>query len=308
MAASALAATLWFWHQAIPFVIAGEFQTYLRFLGPIAGLLIAGMLFAFGGMFVHGRKLFSALIAAAIAIPFLALEPELIVVVVLIASILFLVWAAHRIRKEFILSTGFSVTKIAKAGLPSYFTIMSLIIATFYLSTARSDEEKAISDLFPKSAFNFIVQRASGPLAQALGIPSLDPEMKVNEIIRTLLGQELASQGVDISQIPPRELTRLEKEQREALIRQYGFQLTGDEKFSDIFYNQIVNRMKDLLGPYSIYLPLVSAVAFFLAFKTLSLPFYYVTLAFLFLLIRLLASVKILKSEKIQLEVEKLTL
>lgn len=305
-AAIALAAALLLWQRAVPLVIAGEFQSYFRFAAPVAAMAAGGTLFSLAGIFVRDRKIVMALVAVAVAIPFFFLKPSGMVIAVLIFSVLLMLVALNRLRKEFIFSIGFSLTKIVKAGLPLYFTVGSLVVATFYLSNI--DEDKAISGLLPKPTFQFIIERLSTPLSGLTGVPKITSETTIDEIIADFFNKELESLGVDASKIPVREFVQFSETQRQELTQRFGIQLSGKETVSDVFYNQIIDRIKDLLGPYKVYLPLASAIAFFFAFKTLTLPLYYLTVLLTFGLIKILVAAKLIKSEKMQIEVEKLTM
>ena len=70
----------------------------------------------------------------------------------------------------------------------------------------------------------------------------------------------------------------------------------------------IIERLEDLLGPFVQYLPLLSAFAFFFAFKALTFPLYFMSVALTAGLIRALRMATIITIESQQIEVERLTL
>ena len=125
---------------------------------------------------------------------------------------------------------------------------------------------------------------------------------------KSLPEKELQSRGLTFAQIPKKELTKLLALQREELVNTYGLKLKGDERVDEVFYETVSARIADLFGPYRSYLPIASAIAFFLAMKTFTLPLYFLTILFAVLLIKLLIFGKIIVSKKEQIEIDRLTL
>jgi hypothetical protein len=77
---------------------------------------------------------------------------------------------------------------------------------------------------------------------------------------------------------------------------------------AEVLYRAMVKQFKELLGPYQDFLPYASAVIFFFAFKTFTIPLYYLALIFSFLLIKLLIWSKIVKKEIVEIQAERLTI
>lgn len=77
---------------------------------------------------------------------------------------------------------------------------------------------------------------------------------------------------------------------------------------NDILYEAIVANIEKLLGPYRHYLIFASAAAFFFAFKTITLPLYYLSLILTFVLFKIMILGKVLTIEKKEIEVERYTL
>lgn len=89
--------------------------------------------------------------------------------------------------------------------------------------------------------------------------------------------------------------------------KQLGLEIPDREQAPEVFYRATIAQFKELLGPYQDFLPLASAVIFFFAFKTFTIPLYYLTLVFSFLLIKLALWSKILKKDIVQVQAERLT-
>ncbi len=299
-------ATFWLWSGVMLLVVAGDFNEYNKFIVPVAGLAISGAVFSLSAIFIKNRWLAYSIPAIAVSSSYLFTVASGTVVGILAVSIFFIAIAVHRIKKEYLLSLGFSITKIFRSGVPLYFTIASLTVAAFYLSLI--DEETAIPALLPRSTLNFTLNRLSEPLSALTGIPKISTEATVDEILINLLQEQLTGQGIAFSQIPKQELQKALANERAALAEKYGIKVKGSEKIGDLFYDAITTRLLDLLGPWRSYLPYASAVAFFFAFKAFTIPLYYLSLLITFLLIKLMVLTKILRSEQQEIKVEKLTL
>lgn len=283
-----------------------NFTDYLNFALPIGGLVVTAILFSLTTLFVKNPWIIYTAGTVGIGAPFFFVEARSVTVGVLIFSILLILLAVRRIRKDFKMSIGFGLHKTLKTGLPLFFSVSSLLVATYYLSVLT--EEKAVSSLLPKPAFDVTFRALEEPLSGLIGLPIKNGDSTIDEVLSELLEDKLKSQGVSLSQVAQSELKRLVKTQRQDLSKNFGLELSGNEKISDVFYNLISVRIQDLLGPYKSYIPYVSAISIFLAFKTFTLPLYYFSLLITFLLIRLMIATNMLKVEKTSIEVEKLTL
>lgn len=238
--------------------------------------------------------------------PFLFVGATNIIAGIFVATALLISFAVYRIQQEVAYSLGFSIVKTLKSGLPLYFTIFALVLAVLY--SANLDEEKAVSSLLPKPALYFSLQSLGGFAKSLIGLPVINPDATVDELLKTLLEEQLRPQGLNFANLPAQEIRRLLIAQRQELSRQFGIDVSGNEKIIDIFYTATIKRLRELLGPYTSYLPAISALVFFFAFKTLTVPLYYLTLLITALLIRLLRAVNVVRSERQQVEVERLTL
>lgn len=315
-------AAFWFWSRAIPLIAKGEAAHYSDFLLPAISLLLAASLFSLAALFIRSRRVVYAGMGVAAAAPYFFIPTaipirapylylptpslENPVLWVLVASVLLVWFALHRIRREFDLSLGFSLTKTLKTGLPLYFTVASLTVSTFYFSLL--DEREALAAILPKPAFDAIVRTLRDPLQTLTGLPEINFNETVDALLTRLVGEELRSRGTSLSQLSKGELAHLIFLQRERLSKNFGIAVGGKERIADLFYRAVTNRLGELVGPYRQYLPAVSVALFFFAFKALTVPFLYLTLLLTFLLLRLIRAAKMLKSEKHTVEVERLTL
>ena len=182
----------------------------------------------------------------------------------------------------------------------------SLLISLFYFNQA--DERKVFSLLFPRPVFDFTIRSFSGGLHTLTGFPRLVPEQTVDEVLKEMLKDQFASQGISRDAIPQKELNRLLDIQRAEFMKNFETKLGGQEKIGTVFYAAVSDRIKNILGEHQRYLALGSAVVFFLTFKTITLPLYFISVFLTFLLMKLLILAKVIRKEKEPVEVERLIL
>lgn len=310
LAAVASAVALWLWHETMPFVIGSKFSDAGATVLPFVALLVAATLFSLTALFVKNRMLAYASTVAGVSMLFAFVPLTRAFALPILLALLLAVYAVSRIRRDTRLSLGFSVAKSLKSGLPLYFTVISLAVSLLYLN--RLDEQRALEIFLPRNAFNYTLHILTTPNSPLGGLfaqyGELSPELTVNELLLQLLDKELASQGFSIAGVPQKELTRLIEAERAELARAYGITVRGEEKVGDVFYEAVTGKIENLFGPYRRYLPVASAIAFFLAFKTLTLVLYFVTLLVVFICVKILTRAKIVVHEKQKIEVDHLAL
>ena len=302
---SALMMTLLSWERTLPFILSGNLH-YQNYLFPFAIIIISATLFLCTALFVETAWMSYGVPVIGIigGIFYFRLDSGSILLGII--SVLLALVAIHRVRREFGLSLGFSISKLSKAGLPLFFTVCSLIISYFYI--AHINDANAIATLIPKPAFTALLGSLAKPISGLTGLPPIPSDATVDEALTIVIGEELKKQGVSIANASKSEIARFIALQREALEKQYDIRVRGNEHIGDILYTMAANQIVNLLGPYTIYLPAIAGVAFFFAFKALSIPLYILTLMLTFLLIKLLVATKLLKQELRQTTVERLTL
>ncbi len=297
----------WLWKETVPVLAAGILQNYGQFLAPTAALLAAASFFALGAILIDTRWLLYGAGGAAVGIPLLLSRASASAAALFGASALLVVFAGRRIRKDHVLSLGFSTSKILKAGLPLFFTASSIVVSLFYFQTLE-DQNKAASAILPRPVTDLMIRVLSGPIRESTGLPEISPDQTIDELLTLSIRARLQSEGVSLDSDAEKGLTQLLAHQRDQLGKQYGVRLEGDEHLGEVLNRAIIARLQDLLGPYVEYLPAISALAFFFAFKAFTFPLYFLSVASTAGLIRLLRWVKIVTSRKQEIEVERLTL
>lgn len=296
--------TFWTWYKTLPLFIEGEYRDYVWLLMPILGLVISGSLFSLVGIFIRQKALAYAFPVLSILIPFFFLTVTPTVFGASIIAGLLTAYAVYRMRKEFDYSLGFSVSKIARAGLPVYFSVVALLVATFYLSGLN--KERALSAFVPRPLIEFFLEKMSGKNGLFSDVPPVDAQTTVDELIVKMAERELKAKGISVSSLPPGELSNLIAIQRDNLSAQFDVTLKGDEKIGEAFYAAITAKVEDFFGPYRDFLPVAAAIIFFLAFKAFTWPLYFLAMLLTYALIKLLVLMGVVRKEKVTIEVEKL--
>ena len=307
VAAVAGIAALWAWRGAVLLIAAGSFESYGVFIAPAGSIILAACLFSLAALFIERAWLVYAGVAAVPAAAFFLMPQTLPVALAIAAGILLAVFAGRRIRREYTSSIAFSASKILKAGLPIYFTALSLVIALFYYQQIAGRERPAES-IIPRAAVDLSLQALSGAVSDLRGIPHADSLITVDEFLAQNLESQLKTQGIAPNATTKKEIAALVAEQRNELAKRYGIRVRGGERLADVLHRTITEKMQELLGPYARFLPFLSALAFFFALRAFAFPLYFIVVALTALLITLLRASKIIKSEKRSIEVERLML
>lgn len=299
-------AAFWFWYTAIPKIISGSFANYSNAYLPLGLLVIAAVFFAMAAVFIKSTIWVYAILFGSMGGAYFLLPAISPVLVSLTACLVFIFSAVYRIRAEAMLSLGFHPSKILKGGMAVYFTASALVISTFFYMSL--DEDRAISTLLPEPVFQAAFPAILNYLNLDSALPSIGPDSTIDDALTSVIKDQLIKQGIPESRISAKEISAAVKIQRDELGRRYGITLTGKERIADAFYRLTSNQLVALVGPYRSYLPAVSALTFFFAFKVLTIPLYYVTMAVVILLIKVLEKFKILKRQIVSMDVERLTL
>ena len=298
---------LWAWQGAVLLIAAGSFKSYGGFIIPVGAVILAASLFSLASLFIESAWLLYAGTAVVPAAAFFLMPQTLPMASGVAAAMLLAAFAGRRIRSEYALSIAFSTSKTLKAGLPVYFTAISLVIALFYYQQIAGRERPA-ENIIPRTAVDLSLRALSGAFSDLQGIPRTDSLITVDEFLAQNLEGQLKTQGVELGAANKKEIAALVAEQRNELARRYGISVRGGERLADVLHRTITEKVEELLGPYARFLPFLSALAFFFALRTLSFPLYFIVVALTALLIALLRRGNIIISEKRTIEVERLTL
>ena len=162
--------------------------------------------------------------------------------------------------------------------------------------------------MVPDTAVELGLRVLSGAVTDLGKIPAANSVMTVDQFLEENLRSQMQSHGASARELPQKQVAELLAEQRRALAERYGISFQGNERLADVLHRTITARVQDLLGPYARFLPILSAAAFFFAFKAFTFPLYFIALAATAVLIKLLLAFRILKKGTEKIEVERISL
>lgn len=281
------------------FIFSGSYQSPALFSIPIALLFLFATCFLLLALF--GRSILLGYSATAVAFvgPFFFLTANVQILSALFLTVVTACYGYGKIQSERVASPAFQMRRIARAGLPIFFTASALLISVFYLSFIETKKQQT---LIPKAVFEFSLPYAEGALRGV--IPGFRSNATINELLLNALIRE--NSGVNGKGIPQVQLDQLLNEQRAGLSEGLGIPLTGQEPASDLLYDLANQKIAAFAGPYQKYIPYLSAFGFFLTVKVLTLPFYFIALAIGYLCMRVMLAMGILQKEKTLIEVERI--
>lgn len=295
------------WQKSIPYIASGALGNGFQFIAPVFLLSLAGACVSLASFFVSRPWMLYGSTAMGIGIPFFFLAPSGAAAAGFLGSVVLALFAAYRMNREFHFSFGFLLSKIVKYGLPLYFTAAALAVSVFYIENVRKDSQDPLSFLLPRPVIGFLLEKTSQSFAPSLGLFAIRANQPADETLAVLVSESLRAEGISEKTVSSEERARLLELERARLKRELGIVVREGDTVLDAFYLTIGERVRDLLGPYAPYLPFASGVAFFFAFKALTLPLYFFSLALAFLLIKLALLTTIVRVEKKKVEVERLT-
>ncbi len=282
-------------------LFAGEFKDAAFYSLPVVALFLFAILFALSSAFIRQRWLRNVTAALSLGVGYLFSPYSSFILGGLGLSMLGGWYAASVISAEERASSKFSVRKILRGGLPVFFTSVALLLAILYFSSIRGEQRA----LFPRSLFDAAIPFLEQPL-QAI-LPGFRRTASVDELLLALTAQQLG-ETIDVSGFPPASREALLEQGRKTLSVEFGVNLTGKEKMTDVLYRVTNSQIAKFLGPYQSYLPIIAAAGFFVAVKALTLPVYWITLILVFGVVKLLVATGLLKQRTETIQVTKFTL
>lgn len=286
--------------RSISLLSQGELTNSKEVILVILLLVISAVAFSLSALLVRSIYITGAGLIGGITLTFIILPNFLRLIPGYILGVSLASAALVQIKREVSRSTGFYLSHLLKSGLPLYLTAISVIAATNY--AAYISKEKPLGTMLPRSALNYVLNWVSGEKQQGgLGFGAFDPnktleqalyELSQEEITATIR-DELGTNSIEAT-IYKEQIEKMVAERKASLSKEIGVALSGKEKIADVVRLLASKKLEQILGSYAQYLPFVSVIAFFLAFKALTFPLYYMTILIVFLLVRLMLLLNIL--------------
>ena len=249
---------------------AGQLENWQKYAGPAAMATVLGVVFALGWLFSESRKkalLFSFLAASPFAV--LALFDPWALLAGLAAGFCFwLAWRRGANEKK--ASFKIFTFKIFQAGLPIFFTGLAVMVSFVYLLNNLEEVKAGNFEVLGNSESlaglgDAVFKIISGPEARNLSL-----SMTVDDfLLRLLVSQGQLDEAVLENPTLRREFQAQLDRAKEELNQKYGLRVRGDESVVSVLQLFINEKIKASFGPYQKFLPLVFALAMFLALRAI---------------------------------------
>ena len=292
-------ANAYLWQEVI---VSGEFRSAAFYSLPVVALFVFAVLFGLAAAFIASRPLRIGTGMLSLAAGYLLAPPGAAALAAGAASVAGGWYAVGAIASEEANATTFAVRKIFRSGLPVFFTAVALLFAAIYHGTLSARPDQSI---VPRTFFDAVIPFIEPALSGIL--PGFHVDASVDDFLLAFAASRVGGE-VDLAELGPAERNALLREGREALTRDLGIELTGEERSGDLLYRLTNAQIEKLLGPFRSYLPLIAAAGFFLAVKALTWPLYWATLLLLFGVIQLLQAAGVITRETRMIQVERLRL
>lgn len=201
-------------------IAAGAFSHIWFYSLPVALLIAYTLLFLLSSAFISSRGLRSGAAILSLAANYLFIPYTGAVLSAVLITSAGAWFAAESIHKEARTANYFSARKILRAGLPVFFTALSLVLAVFYYSATKDDEERFF---LPRALFDRIIPFLEKPLGGVF--PGFKVSASANDILFSIIARSSGEEA--LKEIPPAERERLINKAREELGRQLGITITG---------------------------------------------------------------------------------
>jgi hypothetical protein len=189
--------------------------------------------------------------------------------------------ASIKIKKEEDVQVGLDYWRIWKRGLPIFITALILVVSMVYYFSPGLMSQKTTKIIIPEKTIDTILKPLEGLIQEKLPF-----------------GANLDSDADKI----------LQKTQIEELQTKFGIKIGKQETGRQVLYKIIDNQINNVTGAYQYLIPLGLAVGLFITLKIISILYIAIVIMLSWLTIKILMKFKFVKLEKIQKEVETVTL
>lgn len=256
-------------------------------------IVLYASLFGFYLLFARQASLRYTLPAISLGALALTLGVNQFVLEGLALAILFISIAAWTSEYEYQNSVSFAPRRVVSRSLKFFFTALAILFAFAYYGDTHTSAH-SVNQLLPRNVFEISLKAAQAPLSRML--PGFTAESTVDDILIAMATQESA-QVVAPRPISRAQLSAMVKQNRTQILRELERQLgidldiariKGTEKISDVLYDVSVAKAEEYLRSYIGYLPIIIAVSYFLALKTVSIVVYFISIAVILIALKAL--------------------
>lgn len=267
----------------------------------VVWMIIIAILISFLWLLTNQKRWAVGALGVCMLALLLAVGFKIEILITFLLAFLLLMSATWRVAKERLSRTKVLLWPILKAGLPSVFTALSLIVAiVFYFGPEAQRGIK--SQLKVPEGLLRIIEKPIGALIQqevggANGM-KFSFDMTIDDLVIAAIQQH---SEIDIKQAAKdskvkKQLDAQLLEARQGLAKQFGYGgvINGQDKLIDIVSTVMAQKIEGLMGPYSQYMPAVFAGGVFLILKGFSFIFVWIASLLAWLIFKLLLAVKII--------------
>ncbi len=202
---------------------------------------------------------------------------------VIVLGLLFLAFmsASRKIKKEEEVQVDLDFFRIFKRGLPVFMTALILVISIVYYFSPELTKKSTTKINIPEKTINTILRPLEGLIEEKLP-----------------LGINLDSDADDILQVS----------QKQELENKFGIRVDQNDTGRMVLYKIIDYQLNNMTGAYQYLVPLGLAVGLFITLKIASILYVGIVIMLSWGAIKLLTRLNFVKFEKVQKQVETVTL
>jgi len=200
-----------------------------------------------------------------------------------VLGLLFLAFmsASRKIKKEENVQVDLDFFRIFKRGLPIFITALILVVSMVYYFSPELTRKSTTKINVPEKTINAILKPLEGLIEKKLP-----------------LGIDLDSNADKI----------LQESQKQELENKFGIKVEKDDTGRKVLYKIIDYQLNNVTGAYQYLIPLGLAVGLFITLKIVSILYVGMVIMLSWGTIKILTMLNFVKFEKIQKEVETVTL
>ncbi|MFH1129537.1 MAG: hypothetical protein V1686_02260 [Patescibacteria group bacterium] len=201
----------------------------------------------------------------------------------IVLGLLFLAFmsASKKIKKEEDVQIDLNFFRIFKRGLPIFLTALILVVSIVYYFSPELTRKSTTKINVPEKTINAILKPLEGLIEKKLP-----------------LGIDLDSNADKI----------LQESQKQELENKFGIKVEKDDTGRKVLYKIIDYQLNNVTGAYQYLIPLGLAVGLFITLKIVSMLYVGIVIMLSWGMVKLLTKFKFIKFEKIQKEVEMISL
>ena len=251
-------------------------------------LLVVGIFILFGivsclaMLLIKNKKiLFSSFVIGLLSFFIFFNDKLLYYMIVLVLLFLAFLSGSRKIKKEEKVQVDLDFYRIFKRGLPIFITALILVVSMVYYFSPELMNKKISKIIIPEKTIDLILRPLEGLIQEKLPL-GINLDSEANKILQNTQIQELQTK--------------------------FGIKIGKQDTGRQVLYKIIDNQINNVTGAYQYLIPLGLAVGLFITLKIVSILYVAIVIMLSWLAIKILMKFNFVKFEKIQKEVETVSL